>query len=70
MTDLVRPFNKQTILSSHNPIISEWNDSLTGDYLWSKANLSEAVPNVMTPSTCFDIFAAVDNAARIDQRVG
>ncbi|MGH4025513.1 MAG: PEP/pyruvate-binding domain-containing protein [Pseudonocardiaceae bacterium] len=29
----------------------EWNDSLTGDYLWTCANLGEAIPSVMTPCT-------------------
>lgn len=29
----------------------EWNDSLTGDYLWTCANLGEAIPSVMTPLT-------------------
>ncbi|MET8157574.1 PEP/pyruvate-binding domain-containing protein [Sphaerisporangium sp. NPDC005289] len=28
-----------------------WNDSLSGDYLWSNGNLGEAIPDVMTPST-------------------
>ncbi|RKT55069.1 PEP/pyruvate-binding domain-containing protein [Saccharothrix australiensis] len=28
-----------------------WNDSLRGDYLWTCANLGEAVPSVMTPAT-------------------
>ncbi|MBM7775398.1 pyruvate,water dikinase [Actinokineospora baliensis] len=28
-----------------------WNDSLSGDYLWSSANVGEAVPSVMTPAT-------------------
>ncbi len=27
----------------------EWNDSLTGDYLWTSVNVGEAVPDVMTP---------------------
>lgn len=40
-----------TTLIAHNPGTGEWNDSLTGDYLWSKVNLSEAVPDVMTPCT-------------------
>jgi hypothetical protein len=35
----------------YNPITGEWNDSLTGEFLWSNANLSKAVPDVMTPST-------------------
>src|SRR5512147_908630 len=29
----------------------EWNDTLTGEFLWSNVNVSEAVPDVMTPST-------------------
>ncbi len=35
----------------YNPITGEWNDSLTGEFLWSNVNLNEAVPDVMTPST-------------------
>src|SRR5512135_2667079 len=35
----------------YNPITGEWNDSLTGEFLWSNVNVSEAVPDVMTPST-------------------
>ena len=35
----------------YNPITGEWNDSLVGDFLWSNVNVSEAVPDVMTPST-------------------
>ncbi|MEV7009499.1 PEP/pyruvate-binding domain-containing protein [Streptosporangium sp. NPDC051022] len=31
--------------------VEEWNDSLTGEYLWTSANLGEAVPDVMTPCT-------------------
>jgi phosphohistidine swiveling domain-containing protein len=41
-----------TTLVGYNPATGEWNDSLTGDYLWSNTNLMEAVPDVMTPSTC------------------
>ncbi|MFN2273983.1 MAG: PEP-utilizing enzyme, partial [Anaerolineales bacterium] len=29
----------------------EWNDSLTGGYLWSSVNTREATPDVMTPFT-------------------
>ncbi len=29
----------------------EWNDSLGHDFLWTSANLGEAVPDVMTPAT-------------------
>ncbi|MGO1048912.1 PEP/pyruvate-binding domain-containing protein [Crossiella sp. CA198] len=28
-----------------------WNDSQLGDYLWTSANLGEAIPSVMTPAT-------------------
>ncbi len=35
----------------YNPVTGDWNDSLVGQFLWSNANVSEAVPDVMTPST-------------------
>jgi pyruvate,water dikinase len=35
----------------YNPATGEWNDSLTGDYLWSSVNTREASPDVMTPYT-------------------
>ncbi len=35
----------------YNPVTGQWNDSLEGEYLWSNVNVSEAVPDVMTPST-------------------
>ena len=35
----------------YNPVTGEWNDSLSGEFLWSNVNVSEAVPDVMTPST-------------------
>ena len=38
-----------TTLSSHNPATGEWNDTLTGDYLWSNVNFGEAVTEAMTP---------------------
>ena len=31
--------------------MNEWNDSLSGDYLWSNVNFGEAVSQVMTPLT-------------------
>jgi pyruvate,water dikinase len=40
-----------TTLQGHNPATGEWNDSLTGDYLWTSGNVGEAVPDVMTPCT-------------------
>ena len=38
-------------VSGYNPKTGEYNDSLTGDYLWSSANTQEASPDVMTPYT-------------------
>ena len=35
--------------NGYNPETGEYNDSLTGNYLWSSANTREANPDVMTP---------------------
>jgi phosphohistidine swiveling domain-containing protein len=40
-----------TTLIGHNPATGEWNDSLTGDYLWVLSAWGENMPGVMTPST-------------------
>ena len=40
-----------TTLREYDPRTGEWNTSLTGEYLWTNANLGEAVPDVMTPCT-------------------
>lgn len=40
-----------TTLTGYNPATGEWNDSLTGSYLWSNVNFGEAIPEVMTPLT-------------------
>ena len=48
------PFSRRdpiTTLPAQAPATEEWNDSLTGDYLWTSTNLGEAVPDVMTPCT-------------------
>jgi pyruvate,water dikinase len=37
--------------TGYDLVTGEWNDSLLGDFLWSNVNVSEAVPDVMTPST-------------------
>ncbi len=34
-----------------DPVTGEWNDSLDGDYLWSRNNFGEARPDVMSPFT-------------------
>jgi pyruvate,water dikinase len=33
------------------PETGEWNDSLTGDFIWGNSNIGEALPGVMTPFT-------------------
>lgn len=40
-----------TTLKGFDLVTGEQNDSLTGDYLWSSANLTEATPDIMTPLT-------------------
>lgn len=40
-----------TTLRAQDPATGQWNDSLTGDYLWTSASLGEAIPDVMTPCT-------------------
>jgi phosphohistidine swiveling domain-containing protein len=40
-----------TTLLGFDPVSGEFNDSLTGDYVWSCVNIGEAVSVVMTPFT-------------------
>ncbi len=40
-----------TTLIGYNPLSGEFNDSLTGDYLWNCVNVGEALSVVMTPFT-------------------
>ncbi len=51
-----------TSLHGHNPPEGEWNDSLAGDFLWTRANYGEAVPDVMTPCTWSLVQILIDNA--------
>jgi pyruvate,water dikinase len=51
-----------TTIRGHNPAAGEWNDSLSGDYLWTNANYGEAVPDVMTPCTWSLIKVMLDYA--------
>lgn len=37
--------------SGFDPTTGAWNDSLTGDFLWSRNNFGEARPDVMSPFT-------------------
>jgi phosphohistidine swiveling domain-containing protein len=41
--------------------LSQWNDSLSGDYLWSSVNFGEAVTEVMTPLTWSIIAFTLDD---------
>ncbi len=40
-----------TTLVGYDPVTGTWNDSLTGDYLWSRNNFGEGRPDVMAPFT-------------------
>jgi phosphohistidine swiveling domain-containing protein len=40
-----------TTLTAWKPPTGEWNDSLAGDYVWSRNNFGEARPDVMSPFT-------------------
>jgi hypothetical protein len=53
--------------NSLNCDTGEWNDSLRGEFLWSSVNVSEAVPDVMTPCTwsLWQIFYRDANPIRI-----
>ncbi|CAM3184321.1 PEP/pyruvate-binding domain-containing protein [Stackebrandtia soli] len=44
-----------------------WNDSLTGDFLWTAGNLGEAVPTVMTPLTWSSVKETVEIAMGIPE---
>lgn len=48
-----------TTLKPGNPATYEWNDSLSGDFLWVNTNIGEAIPDVMTPLT-WTIIRAID----------
>jgi rifampicin phosphotransferase len=41
-----------TTLRGYKAETGEWNDSLTGNFLWSGANLAENAPYVLTPFSC------------------
>jgi len=47
--------------SKNDPGSGEWNDSLSGDFLWSNVNFGEAVTDVMTPLTWSVIKFTLDN---------
>jgi len=51
----------------YHPQSGEWNDSLLGEFLWSSVNVSEAVPDVMTPCTwsLWQIFYRDANPIRV-----
>jgi rifampicin phosphotransferase len=46
-----RPITTLNDHDLHDLAAIQWNDSLTGDYLWTITNYGEAVPDVMTPCT-------------------
>lgn len=48
-----------TTLSTGNPDTYEWNDSLTGDFLWTNTNIGEAFADVFTPFS-WSVIRALD----------
>jgi phosphohistidine swiveling domain-containing protein len=40
-----------TEIGGYDPATGAWNDSLTGDFMWSRNNFGEARPDVMSPFT-------------------
>jgi phosphohistidine swiveling domain-containing protein len=40
-----------TTLVAWKPLTGEWNESLTGDYVWTRNNFGEGRPDVMSPFT-------------------
>lgn len=38
-----------TTLSPGNMDTFEWNDSLSGDFLWTNTNVGESISDVVTP---------------------
>ena len=51
-----------TAVAEHDPAAGQWNDSLAGDYLWTRGNYGEAVPDVMTPCTWSLVQILLDDA--------
>lgn len=49
-----------TTLLGFDPVTGEFNDSLTGDYVWSCVNIGEAMSVVMTPLTWSLVRAAFE----------
>lgn len=48
-------------LEGFNPETGEWNDSLTGDFIWGNTNIGEALSSVMTPFTWSIVGSAYSN---------
>ncbi|MBN1886830.1 MAG: hypothetical protein JW850_02530 [Thermoflexales bacterium] len=42
---------KDTPTQQAHRLAGEWNDSLSGDYMWTNSNFCEAICDVMTPAT-------------------
>ena len=59
-----------------SPVTGQFNDSLTGDYLWSNVNFGAAVTEVMTPlllraaAVVIDVGAPLSHAAIIASELG
>ncbi|MFC7439783.1 PEP/pyruvate-binding domain-containing protein [Laceyella putida] len=53
-----------TTLQPGNPDTYEWNDSLTGDFLWTNTNVGEAFSDVFTPLS-WSVIRALDEEQKI-----
>jgi pyruvate,water dikinase len=51
MANTVKTVDKDAGGTCFDPATGEWNDSLAGNYLWSRNNFGEARPDVMSPFT-------------------
>jgi pyruvate,water dikinase len=49
MVEMIKSVIEESPDIRHNSMTDLWNDSLTGDYLWSNVNFGEAVTEAMTP---------------------
>lgn len=53
-----------TTLKPGNPDTYEWNDTQTGDFLWTNTNIGEAIPDVMTPLT-WSVLRSLDEESTV-----
>jgi phosphohistidine swiveling domain-containing protein len=52
---------KETASMKHQNYKEQWNDSLSGDYLWNNTNFGEAITETMTPLTWSVLYFTLDD---------